>query len=155
MGIPLGSHHWLAGVQLPKHSLLGSLPGQAKRGQRERPFLDTLSIGVLSLRTKRESGPDSICVQQPEKNEKGVTGQHYFGSVLWPQDTTNNFGFVSRMGNPRVLACLLCAPWDLDPDRRQSTDKNDYREARVIFVWITEDMEMRGREREREIKRQR
>lgn len=42
-----------------------------QKGTEERPFLDTLSIGVLSLWTKSEFGAGKCCVQWPEQNEKG------------------------------------------------------------------------------------
>lgn len=47
----------------------------------ERPFLSTLSIGVLSLWTKSEFGADKCCDQWPERNEKGWLGS-IFQSVL-------------------------------------------------------------------------
>lgn len=42
-----------------------------QEGMKERPFLDTLSIGVLSLWTKSEFGAGKCRVQWPEQNERG------------------------------------------------------------------------------------
>ena len=43
----------------------------AWRQQKERPFLDMISIGVLSLCTKSEFGAGKCSVQRPEQNEMG------------------------------------------------------------------------------------
>ena len=43
----------------------------AWRQQKERPFLDMLSIGVLSLCAKSEFGAGKCSVQWPEQNEMG------------------------------------------------------------------------------------
>lgn len=49
-GCPLVIHPPLAGVQLPKHSLLGSLPGWTRRGQREKAIPEhTLNRCIESL----------------------------------------------------------------------------------------------------------
>lgn len=94
-----------------------------QKGTEKRPFLDTHSIGVLSLWTKSEFGAGKCCVQWPEQNEKGWPGSIF--SVCAFATGCNSFGLVSRMGNPRILVCLLCALWDSVSGRRWRADKND------------------------------
>lgn len=69
-----------------------------QEGTEERPFLDTLSIGVLNLWTKSEFGAGKCCVQWPEQNERGGLGSIF--SVCAFATGCNSFGCVSRMGNP-------------------------------------------------------
>lgn len=72
----------------------------AWRQQKERPFLDMLSIGVLSLCTKSEFGAGKCSVQRPEQNEMGDQAAFFSGCAL--ATGCNSLGLVSRVGNPRV-----------------------------------------------------
>lgn len=86
----------LSGAQLTKQSAGLS----AWRQQKERPFLDMLSIGVLSLCTKSEFGAGKCSVQRPEQNEMGDQAAFFSGCAL--ATGCNSLGLVSRVGNPRV-----------------------------------------------------
>lgn len=56
--------------------------------------------------------------------------------MLWPQDVA---ALVSRKGDPPLLACLLCAPWDSAPDRRWSMTEMTAGGKQVSSLWKTTD----------------
>lgn len=111
----------LPGAQLTKQPGLSAWAPQ--KGVEERPFLNTRSIGALSLWTKSEFGAGKCCVQWPEQNERGWPGSIF--SVCAFATGGKSFGSVSRRGNPRALACLLRAPWGSALGWRWKADKND------------------------------
>ena len=83
-GDPHGPRPTLPGAQLTKQSA-GLSAWRHQKGAEERPFLNTLSIGILSLWTKSEFGAGRCCVQWPEQNERGDRVA-FFQSMLLPQD---------------------------------------------------------------------
>lgn len=76
----------------------------ACRQQKERPFLDMVSMSVLSLCTKSEFGAGSALSSGLNRMRWGDQAAFFPGCAL--ATGCNSLSFVSRVGNPRVLSML-------------------------------------------------